>query len=112
MAKYVMFFSYTSETWGRLINHPEDRVAVARRVVESVGGALESIYWMLGDRDGLAIVAAPDSVSAAAVSLAVTSSGAFKHNETRELLTQDQLTEALTRARNLTSTFRPPGQGS
>lgn len=106
-----MFFSYTSETWGRLINHPEDRVTVARRGVESVGGTLESIYWMLGDRDGLAIVDAPDSVSAAAVSLAVTSSGAFKHNETRELLTQDQLTDALTRARNVAATFRPPGQG-
>ena len=111
MAKYVMFFSYTSETWARLINHPEDRVAMARHAVESVGGALESIYWMLGDRDGLAIVDAPDSVSAAAVSLTVTSSGAFKHNETRELLTQDQLTGALTRARELTMAFRPPGQG-
>lgn len=111
MAKYVMFFSYTGDTWAGLISHPEDRVTVARHVVESVGGTLESIYWMLGDRDGLAIVDAPDSVSAAAISLAVTSSGAFKHNETRELLTQDQLTGALTRAKELTSAFRPPGQG-
>ena len=111
MAKYAMFFSYTSETWARMIDHPEDRAAVARHVAESAGGTLESIYWMLGDRDGLAIVDVPDSVSAAAVSLAVTSSGAFKHNETRELLTQDQLTAALTRARQLTAEFRPPGQG-
>ena len=72
MAKYAMFFSYTSEAWARLIDHPEDRTAVARHVVESAGGTLESIYWMLGDRDGLAIVDVPDSVSAAAVSLAVT----------------------------------------
>ena len=111
MAKYAMFFSYTSETWARLLDHPEDRAAVARHVAESAGGTLETIYWMLGDRDGLAIVDAPDSVTAAAVSLAVTSSGAFKHNETRELLTQDQLTAALTRARQLTAEFRPPGQG-
>jgi uncharacterized protein with GYD domain len=112
MAKYAMFFSYTSEAWARLIDHPEDRTAVATHVVETVGGTLESIYWMLGDRDGLAIVDVPDSVSAAAVSLAVTSSGAFKHNETRELLTQNQLMGALARSRELTSTFRPPGQGA
>jgi uncharacterized protein with GYD domain len=111
MAKFVMFFSYTSETWARLVNNPEDRVTVARHVVESVGGTLESLYWMLGDRDGLAIVDARDSVSAAAISLAVTSSGAFKHNETRELLTQDQLASALNRARDLTAAFQPPGQG-
>ncbi len=112
MAKYAMFFSYTSETWTRMIDHPEDRAAVARHVAESAGGTLESIYWMLGDRDGLAIVDMPDSVGAAAVSLAVASSGAFRHNETRVLLTQDQLTDALTRARALTAAFRPPGQGS
>ncbi len=111
MAKYVMFFSYTSETWAGLINHPEDRVTVARQVVESVGGTLESIYWMLGDRDGLAIVDAPDSVTAAAISLAVTGSGAFKHNETRALLSQDELTGALRRAQELATAFRPPGHG-
>jgi len=111
MAKYAMFFSYTSEAWARLIDHPENRAAVARHMVESAGGTLESIYWMLGDYDGLAIVDLPDSVGAAAVAVAVTSSGAFKHNETRALLTQDQLTDALTRARGLTPAFRPPGQG-
>ena len=112
MAKYAMFFSYTSESWARLVDHPEDRVTVARRVVELAGGTLETIYWMLGDRDGLAIVDVPDSVGAASISLAVTRSGAFKHNETRQLLTQDELTDALARARALTSNFQPPGQGS
>lgn len=111
MAKYAMFFSYTGETWARMVAHPEDRVTVARHVVESAGGTLETIYWMLGDHDGLAIVEVPDSVGAASISLAVTSSGAFKHNETRQLLTQDELTDALTRARTLTLAFRPPGQG-
>ena len=110
MAKYAMFFSYTSETWARMVANPEDRVSVARHVVESAGGTLETIYWMLGDRDGLAIVDVPDSVGAASISLAVTSSGAFQHNETRQLLTQDELTDALTRARALTLAFRPPGQ--
>lgn len=109
MAKYAMFFSYTSETWARMVANPEDRVSVARHVVESAGGTLETIYWMLGDRDGLAIVDVPDSVGAASISLAVTSSGAFRHNETRQLLSQDELTDALTRARALTLAFRPPG---
>ena len=74
MAKYAMFFTYTSDAWARMINSPGDRAAAARQMVEAAGGTLECIYWMLGEHDGLAIVDLPDSVGAAAVNLAVTRS--------------------------------------
>jgi uncharacterized protein with GYD domain len=57
----------------------------------SVSGSLESAYWMFGAHDEFAVVDVPDSVRAAALSVAVGSTGAFKHLETHELLTQDQL---------------------
>lgn len=110
MAKYASFFSYSSETWARMIDAPGDRAAAIRQMLGSVGGSLEAIYWMFGAYDGIAILDVPDSLSAAAVSLAAGSSGAFKHLETHELFTQEQLGETLARARNATQVYRPPGQ--
>jgi len=40
MPHYLMRFSYTPEAWARLIKKPEDRRAVARAVVEKLGGKL------------------------------------------------------------------------
>lgn len=110
MAKYAVFFSYSSDAWARMINNPGDRTAAVRQVVEAVGGTLESAYWMFGDRDGIIIVDAPDSVTIAAVSIAVASTGALKHEETRELLTQQQLGQALEKAKNVAQVYQPPGQ--
>jgi uncharacterized protein with GYD domain len=110
MAKYVSLFTYSSETWGRMINAPGDRAAALRQVLDSVGGSLDTMYWMFGDHDGMVIFDVPDSASAAAVSIAAGSSGAFKHLETHELFTQEQLGETLARAKNTTRVYQPPGQ--
>jgi len=112
MSRYAFFFSYTSEAWARMISAPGDRSAAVRRVLGSLGGSLECIYWMLGSQDGIAICELPDSVSAAAVSIAVTSTGSFARNETRELLSQEQLGQALQRASTTARAFQPPGQPS
>ena len=95
MPKYASFFTYSSATWARTIDAPGDRAAALRQVLDSVGGSLESIYWMFGAYDGIVIFDVPDALSAAAVSLAAGSSGAFKHLETHELFTQEQLSETL-----------------
>lgn len=110
MPKYVSFFTYSSEAWGRMINAPGDRAAALRQVLDSVGGSLDTMYWMFGDYDGMVIFDVPDSASAAAVSIAAGSSGAFKHLETHELFNQDQLSETLARAKSATQAYRPPGQ--
>jgi uncharacterized protein with GYD domain len=65
---------------------------------------------MFGAYDGIVIFDVPDSLSAAAVSLAAGSSGAFKHLETHELFTQEQLGETLARAKNTKQGYRLPGQ--
>ena len=110
MSRYASFFSYSSEAWARMINAPGDRTAALRQVLASVGGSLESIHWMFGPYDGIAILDVPDSVSAAAVSIAVGSTGVFKHLETHELFTQEQLGETLARARDVTQVYEPPGE--
>jgi uncharacterized protein with GYD domain len=110
MAKYAIFFTYTSDAWARMIKNPGDRTAAVRQLLDSVGGSLESAYWMFGAHDGIVIADIPDSARAAAISVAVGSTGAFKHLETHELMSQEQLGQVLSHARDATQAYQPPGQ--
>jgi len=110
VSRYVLFFSYTSETWARMTDSPGDRTKVVSQVVESLGGSLESLYWMLGPHDGIGIAQLPDSAHAAALSVMITSTGAFKSVQTHELLTQDQLIETMSLASSAGRAYRRPGQ--
>ncbi|HVC34556.1 MAG TPA: GYD domain-containing protein [Chloroflexota bacterium] len=109
MAKFVVFFSVTSDALARFIEKPEDRRAPVQRLAEAAGGKLESYYWMFGEYDGLSIVELPDSAAAAAVALTAASSGAFKHFETHELIAADDLVRILAKAKTLRPDYRPPG---
>ncbi|HJY04137.1 MAG TPA: GYD domain-containing protein [Streptosporangiaceae bacterium] len=110
MAKYAFFFTYSSETWTRMIQNPGDRTAAVRQLASALGGSVESIYWMFGPYDGILIADVPDSVGAAALSVAVGSTGAFKHLETHELFDQDQLGQMLTQAQEASQAYQAPGQ--
>jgi len=110
MAKYAFFFTYTSDAWARMVHSPGDRTTAVRQLIDSLGGCLESVYWMAGAHDGIVVADFADSVHAAALSVAVGSTGAFKHLETHELFTQEQLAEVLTQARGAAQVYQPPGQ--
>ena len=45
MPLYLSKFSYTPETWARLIGNPEDRRAAAEAYIESVGGKLHGFWY-------------------------------------------------------------------
>lgn len=110
MAKFVVFFSYKPETWNRMITKPGDRLGAVRQMASDVGGSIESMYFMFGDRDGFVVLDMPDSASAAAVSLAVSSTGAFSHLETRQLIAPEDLPAVLEKAATARESYRPPGE--
>jgi uncharacterized protein with GYD domain len=107
MALYLTRFSYTPETWARLMKKPEDRREAARKYVESVGGKLQGFWYAFGEYDGYTLWAAPDNVSMAAVALAIGAGGALSKIETTPLLTVDETLDALGRAKAVA--YRPPG---
>src|SRR5919112_5576012 len=72
-----MRFSYTPETWSKLIQNPEDRRDAARAYLEQVGGTLHGFWYGFGKYDGYAIHEAPDNTSMAGMVLAITSGGAL-----------------------------------
>src|SRR5690606_3270338 len=53
MPLYLTRFSYTPETWARLISRPEDRAQAARSYIESVGGKLHGFWYAFGTHDWL-----------------------------------------------------------
>ena len=107
MPLYLSRFSYTPETWARLMRHPEDRAQAARAYIESVGGTLHGFWYAFGTHDGYNLWEAPDNVSMAAVALAISGGGALRSLETTVLLTVDETRQALRRAGQIK--YRPPG---
>ena len=107
MPLYLSKFSYTPETWARLIGNPEDRRKAAQSSIESVGGKLHGFWYAFGTHDGYCLLEAPDNVSMAAVALAISSGGAFSSLETTVLLTVDETMEAMRKAGQIG--YRAPG---
>lgn len=107
MAKYAVFFRFTSAAVKGLMERPSDRAAVVARLCESAGGRMESYYLMFGAWDGFVVAELPDAPSAAALSLAVSSTGAFASLETHELIEPGDLGVILQKASALT--YTPPG---
>jgi len=107
MSLYLSRFSYTPETWARLIGNPEDRRDAAQTYIESVGGKLHGFWYALGEHDGYTLWEAPDNVSMAAVALAIAGGGALSSFETTVLLTVDETLDALRRAGQVR--YHPPG---
>ena len=107
VAKYLVLFNLTSEAIKGFVAKPSDRSAVVQKLAESVGGSLESYYWMFGQYDGAGVFVLPDSHTAAAISFAATSSGAFTRFETHELIEASDLAAIAERTRGIT--YQPPG---
>ena len=107
MPLYLTRFSYTPQTWARLIAAPEDRRQAARSYIESVGGELHGFWYAFGPHDGYTLWEAPDNVSMAAVALAIGAGGALSPLETTVLLTVDETMDAMRRAQQVG--YRPPG---
>ena len=106
MPKYLFQVSYTTEGLRGLIKDGgSKRRVVAQQAVASVGGKLEAFYFAFGDSDVVGIVDAPDNVSVAALSLAVSSAGALNF-KTTVLLTPEEMDQATKK----TVTYTPPGR--
>jgi uncharacterized protein with GYD domain len=105
MAKYLIKASYTAEgTKGLLKEGGTKRVAVVEKVLEGLGGKLESMYFAFGDADVFAIVELPDAAAAAAMSLTVSATGTVETSIT-PLLSPQELDQACKKSVK----YRAPG---
>jgi uncharacterized protein with GYD domain len=106
--KFLSLFSYSEGSLAAMIDSPADREPQVRAVLESVGAELEVFYWMFGAHDGLAIVEAPDSLTMAGVSAAISSTGTVR-GETYELFSTADIRTILETAQRARRSFTEPG---
>ena len=108
MPFYLTRFSYTPETWAKLIKNPEDRRVAAKQYIESVGGKLHGFWYAFGENDGYNLWEAPDNVSMAATALAIGGGGALRSLQTTVLMTVEETMSALQKASSIA--YKPPGE--
>jgi uncharacterized protein with GYD domain len=105
MPKYMITASYTTKGLeGVRAAGAKSRVDAVSAMLEAVGGHLDSFHFAFGDADVFAMVDLPDDEAAAAVAIAINSSGAVSIHTTK-LLTVEQVDDALRRAVD----YQPPG---
>jgi uncharacterized protein with GYD domain len=108
MATFMIRFSYSPEAWAALLERPQDRRRAAKALAEQLGGRLRGFWYGFGEHDGYAIIEGPDSVGAAAGSIALAASGGFRSLETTVLLSVEETLEALRKAHSIA--YAPPGK--
>jgi uncharacterized protein with GYD domain len=105
MPKYLIEVKYTLDgVKGLKAEGGSARVAAATKLIESVGGTVESFHFALGEIDAYVIVDMPDAVSAAAAALAVNTGGGATTG-TVALLTATEADDAAAKK----TLYRPPG---
>lgn len=94
MPKYLIKASYTAEgAKGLMKAGGTARRAAVQKMIEGLGGKLETFYFAYGADDVFAICDLPDAVSGIAASLVINASGAV-HSSTTPLITPDEVDAA------------------
>jgi uncharacterized protein with GYD domain len=98
--------AYTAEgVKGLLAEGGTKRREAAVKAIKAAGGKVEAFYFAFGKSDAIVIVDLPDTVSAAAAALSISSSGVVTASTT-VLLTPAEIDEAAKKS----ITYRGPGQ--
>ncbi len=107
MAKYLIMASYNAEgTKGLLKDGGSNRKDAVAKVIEDMGGTLESFYFAFGDHDAFVIADLPNEIAAAALGLKIKSSG-LVNISTTALLTPEQVDAACDKGTTLA--YQAPG---
>ena len=95
MPHFLLQASYTPDAWAALAREPEDRIEAIKPVIQRLGGRVVNGYLSFGDYDIVAIVELPDTVTAAAFSMASSGGGAIRVRKTTPLLTPAEAKQAM-----------------
>jgi uncharacterized protein with GYD domain len=105
MPKFLIEASYTAEGLrGLQKDKASGRKQAVTKLVESLEGKVEGLYFALGEHDVVIIADLPDTVSAAALSLGASATGLVRTKSTA-LLTVEETDRALTKK----IAYRGPG---
>ena len=105
MSKYLVKGSYAPEgAKGLQKEGGTSRRDTIDKLIQNMGGTLESLYFAFGDDDVYGIADLPDNTAAAAFAMAVNASGSV-HIQTVVLMTPEEVDDATKHRVD----YRPPG---
>jgi uncharacterized protein with GYD domain len=105
MSKYLICANYVNQgVKGLLKEGGSARREAINKLVESLGGKVECMYYAFGDIDSYVVADMPNNASAASISLAVNATG-LAAVKTIVLMTPEEMDEATKK----TPDYRPPG---
>jgi uncharacterized protein with GYD domain len=105
MPKYLIQASYSSEgIQGLIRDSAAGRRADVQAAVKALGGTVEIFYYSFGTDDVITILDLPDNVTAAALALTTSGTGAVRV-KTTPLLTVEEVDKAL----DVQMKYRAPG---
>jgi uncharacterized protein with GYD domain len=105
MPRFLLKASYSPEgAKGLIKDGGTARRAAVSKMVEGLGGRVESFDYALGEDDAYVITELPDSSTAAAISIAINATGAVAL-KTVELLTPEEVDAATKKSVD----YRAPG---
>jgi uncharacterized protein with GYD domain len=106
MPKYLIEASYSVDgIKGVVAKGGSARKAAVQATVEGLGGKLESFYFAFGGTDAYVVMDLPDNQTAAALALAVASTGAVLNVRTIVLLSPEEIDAAVGKQ----VSYTPPG---
>lgn len=106
MAFYLVQASYGSQSVAAMVKNPQDRAAAMKPVIERMGGKLHGMWLSFGEFDVVAVVEGPSNVNAAAMAMAIGSSGSMTRFQTTPMLTMAEAVEAMKKAGD--TGYQPP----
>lgn len=107
MSTYLVKFTYTPETWAKLLAQPEDRRDTLEPLFKAAGVKLLGLWYGLGSPDGYMLAETPDGRTPESTLIAAFASGAFSGVSTTVLLTVEETLAALRQDSGVS--YRPPG---
>jgi uncharacterized protein with GYD domain len=95
VAYFLIQVAYSQASAKAMIDHPQPREDVIRKTCESLGGKLHSFFFAFGEYDAVVTVDLPDNRAAAALALAIGSTGSVSKYITTVLMTSAEAVEAM-----------------
>ena len=95
MPYFLIETAYNASSAKALAANPQDRVEAVKKACESLGGRFVSLYFAFGEFDVITTVELPDNEAAAAMALAIGSTGALSKYRTTVLLSPEEAVRAM-----------------
>jgi uncharacterized protein with GYD domain len=110
MPLFITYASYSQASTKGMVEHPSDRSAVIKALVEKAGGKYVAMYFTTGSNDVVLITEVADGADAVAAGMAVMATGAISKLETVRAWTPSEFKGVAEKAAKIAGTYTPPGR--